>query len=144
MPIALLVIGFLLIGIGWNGAAGVDYTQGQIPYLISGGLIGLGFIFFGAVSLIMRAIKKAQSEQLEELRSLNVSLQRVASALSWGGNGNGAASSNGHVDSDLVIVGEASFHVPGCRLVGEARALTKVPRAEAEDEGLQPCRVCNP
>ncbi|MCA1839797.1 MAG: hypothetical protein ABR507_07050 [Actinomycetota bacterium] len=144
VPIVLLILGFLMIGIGWNGAAGIDFTQGQIPYLISGGLVGLAFVLFGCTSLIIRAIKRAQSQQLEQLEILNTNMQRVASALSWGTNGNGANSTNGQHDKDLVIVGAASFHLEGCRLVGTARALTKVPRAEAESEGLQPCRVCKP
>src|SRR5260370_7946064 len=36
-----IALGFIVILLGWNGAAGVDFTQGQIPYLLSGGAFGL-------------------------------------------------------------------------------------------------------
>ncbi|HVM39429.1 MAG TPA: hypothetical protein VM618_01475 [Acidimicrobiia bacterium] len=40
-------LGFLVIFLGWNGAAGKDFVSGQVPYLISGGLAGLGLVFVG-------------------------------------------------------------------------------------------------
>ena len=37
--LALVVAGFIALFLAWNGAAGIDYVQGQIPYLLSGGLV---------------------------------------------------------------------------------------------------------
>ena len=37
LAVGFTASGFLLIVMGWNGAASVDYVQGQVPYLISGG-----------------------------------------------------------------------------------------------------------
>ena len=53
--VALLVIAFAMTGLDWNVAASVDYAQGQIPYMISGGLIGLGFVFFACGMVVSNA-----------------------------------------------------------------------------------------
>ena len=45
--VALPVIGLILIGLAWYGASGTGYVADQIPYLISGGLIGLGLVLIG-------------------------------------------------------------------------------------------------
>lgn len=143
VPVGLLVVGFALIWLGWNGSASVDYAQGQIPYMISGGLIGLGLVFFGSASLIVQAIKKGQAKQLTELESLSRATQRVASmmtfTLSDGQNSNGTGSA-----PELVVAGAASFHLPQCRLVQKREGAVRIPREEAEEVGLEPCRVCNP
>ena len=33
--------GFIVMGKAWDGAASVNFAQGQIPYLLSGGFMGL-------------------------------------------------------------------------------------------------------
>ncbi len=137
VPILLLVIGFGLIFAGWNGAAGIDYTQGQIPFLISGGITGLALVVFGATGLLLRSIRQGQDRQLDELKQMSQYMQRAGSSTA---SSNG---SNGHSDGDLVLVGASSFHQASCRLV-KGRSPVKVPRGQAEEEGLQPCRICNP
>jgi hypothetical protein len=47
----LLVAGFALMLLGWVGAARTARQIEQIPYLISGGLIGLGLVFVGSLLL---------------------------------------------------------------------------------------------
>ncbi len=138
VPVFLLVAGFILIGIGWNGAASLDYTQGQIPYLISGGLTGLGLVFFGCSSLLIRAIKKEQAAQTEVLREQTEILRRVSSVMTFGSNG--ASQANGK----MVIAGASSFHSPTCRLVEGREEMTQIPKTEAEDSGLTACRICIP
>jgi hypothetical protein len=45
---ALLALGFALIVLGWLGAAHTVLLFEQVPYLLSGGLFGLGLVFVGA------------------------------------------------------------------------------------------------
>ncbi|HXZ62742.1 MAG TPA: hypothetical protein VEG62_08365, partial [Acidimicrobiales bacterium] len=51
---ALMALGFLAIVLGWYGAAHSAYVFQEVPYLISGGLLGValmaggGFVFFAA------------------------------------------------------------------------------------------------
>jgi hypothetical protein len=52
IPGAFLVLaGFVLMFLGWYGAAHTARQIEQIPYLISGGFIGLGLVFLGALTL---------------------------------------------------------------------------------------------
>jgi len=46
-----LLAGFVLMFLGWYGAAHTARAIEQIPYLISGGFIGLGLVFVGALIL---------------------------------------------------------------------------------------------
>lgn len=136
VPVAAILIGFILIGAGWSGAAGLDYVQGQIPYLISGGLIGLGFILFGSTAMLVQTVKRSQARQQSQLEELSRTIGRVASAMTVGVNGQSRDS--------LVVIGSSSFHKPSCRMVGSRKEVVKVPRDSAVSEGLEPCRICKP
>jgi hypothetical protein len=72
--VALVGLGFVLIFFGWNGAAGKDYTQGQIPYLISGGVAGLALVLCGLCVVIVQAVRR-------EAVLLASKLDRLADAL---------------------------------------------------------------
>ena len=47
----LLLLGFVFIGLGWFGASRTARQIEQIPYLISGGLLGLALVIVGALLL---------------------------------------------------------------------------------------------
>ena len=51
--LALPVIGIVLMAIAWYAASGTAYVADQIPYVISGGFIGLGLVVVG-VGLFVR------------------------------------------------------------------------------------------
>jgi hypothetical protein len=52
LPGALAVLfGFIFMFFGWYGAARTPRAIEQVPYLISGGFIGLGMVFVGAILL---------------------------------------------------------------------------------------------
>lgn len=68
MPLGLAVIGF-----GWYGTAHTGYVFEQIPYLVSGGLFGLGLTFTGALiffSSWLARIAQLQREQNDLTRRL--------------------------------------------------------------------------
>lgn len=46
-----VVAGFIFMFFGWYGASRTPREIEQVPYLISGGLIGLGLVFVGALLL---------------------------------------------------------------------------------------------
>lgn len=146
VPVFLLILGFALVAAGWNLSAGIDYIQGQIPYVISGGLLGLGFVFFGSAALVVQVIQKGQAKQLEELHALSQATQRVASLLTFAANGD---KTNGHGgyeqgSTELVVAGVSSFHLSECRLVEKRQAVIMIPREEAMSSGLGACRICKP
>src|SRR5687767_1150575 len=43
----LLPLGVVAIVLGWQGASHTPYAAEQMPYLISGGILGLAFVFAG-------------------------------------------------------------------------------------------------
>jgi hypothetical protein len=50
--LVLPVLGVIAIGIGWWGASGTKYPAEQLPYVISGGLLGVGLIVAGAALFV--------------------------------------------------------------------------------------------
>jgi hypothetical protein len=92
----LLVLGFNLMLFGWIGAAHTHREIEQIPYLISGGLVGLGLVIVGALllasTLWVAVMRKAREEaddradaRLRALEERIVELQAAASAASQNG-----------------------------------------------------------
>ena len=85
---ALMAAGILVIVLGWVGAANSVLIEEQVPYLISGGILGLALALIGALTLFThwltvsirdaRAHEEARREDHAELlaaiRSLNEAL----------------------------------------------------------------------
>lgn len=46
--LAFALAGFAIIGLGWWGASGTKYVYQEIPYVISGGILGVGLVIVGA------------------------------------------------------------------------------------------------
>ena len=71
LGVGLIGAGFLLLFLGWNGAASVDRVPSQFPYLISGGIGGLSLVVVGVGVLIVqnqRADRAELQATLQELR----------------------------------------------------------------------------
>lgn len=130
-------LGFLLIFLAWNGAAGIDYAQGQLPYLISGGVGGLALVFVGGMVLVLQNARRDRAAVTKHLEELNASFDKVSRNLAF--SADGKMSVNG-----LVLAGATSFHNPDCRLVKGRSDAERLPREEAEERGLSPCRICKP
>jgi len=134
----LAAIGLIAIGIGWNGAAGQLTLLGQIPYILSGGLIGISLVILGAAMLVVQGAR-------EDRARLEAKLDLLADAMSAGGGG--AARAGGAAPEDasgLFVAGTASYHVPGCRLVDGREETSYLTPAEANATDLKACRVCQP
>src|SRR5688572_17154912 len=89
LGLACIGIGLLLIGLAWNGAA-VDFVQGQIPYLLSGGFMGLSLVLVGVGLVIVENSRKDRSKLQAELQELNTAIARLAAAISAGSGTNGS------------------------------------------------------
>ena len=68
--VVLVVAGFIALFLGWSGAADKDFVQGQVPYVISGGMIGLGLIGAGLTVVNVQARRADQAELLQRLETL--------------------------------------------------------------------------
>jgi len=74
----LMPLGLAVIGIGWYGTAHTGYVFEQIPYLVSGGLFGLGLTIAGALiffSAWLARLVQLQREQAELTRRLLEQMQ---------------------------------------------------------------------
>jgi hypothetical protein len=97
LGILVAVAGLVLIGVGWWGASGTRDVSEQIPYLISGGLVGLALVGIG-VGLVLRfslarlfrywLARLVYEHQAQTDRTVDV-LVRIESLLAEGG-GRGA------------------------------------------------------
>lgn len=81
----LTPLGFLVIQIGWHGAAGKGREIEQTPYLISAGLGGLGLMIVGAALYSAwwqtRRIRQADAHH-QELLAANAELAEKVAELS--------------------------------------------------------------
>jgi hypothetical protein len=140
LGLGCIAVGILIIGLAWNGAAGVDFVQGQVPYLLSGGFLGLALVVFGAALVVVQSNRRDRSVLEAQLRELNTAIARLANAV-----GSSAAATNGNpgANPDRVVIGSSSYHRPDCRLVAD-KGLPSTTLEAARAEGLTPCRVCQP
>ena len=151
LAVGLIGLGFLAIGLGWNGAAGVTTSVQQTPYVLSGGLLGLALVMVGIMVVLVQHLRS-------ERAAIEAKLDVIAALLSEGGvptTGAGPASFGAPVAaqaatappqdlSGLVAAGLSSFHVPGCRLVDGRETVDYLTSEEASTRGLKACRVCQP
>jgi hypothetical protein len=56
--LAAMPIGLVLIVVGYVGASGTTDFSAQVPYLISGGVLGLGLIVVGAVLFLRYSLAR--------------------------------------------------------------------------------------
>ena len=136
MGLSFIAVGLLVIGLAWNGAASKDFVAGQMPYLLSGGALGLGLIVLGGAMIVVQNSRHDRSIIEAQLKELNTAIARLANAVGGGGAG-------GHNGASQVVLGRSSYHRTDCRLA-QGKDLPLATIELAEEEGLSPCRICNP
>ena len=82
--LGLVGLGFLIIGIAWDGAASLDYVQGQFPYLISGGMTGLGLILLGVVLLVIQTMRRDGEKRTRQVQELATAVMELQAQLAPG------------------------------------------------------------
>lgn len=140
LALVSIAIGMTFILLGWWGAAAVDYTQGQIPYLISGGVAGLAFVFLGAGLLIFESGRRGVA-RLEAKMDELISVQSAAGATV---GARVTVAPEVVATNGLVVIGRSSFHRSDCRLVAKKDDNSYASKDDALAQGLQACRVCDP
>ena len=143
LGLVVIAVGLLAIGLGWNGMAGaggqinhVTDLRAQLPWLVSGGLLGLALVVLGSALVV------AQSHRVDRAR-LEARLEELIGVVASRSTFTAVTEVPGDV-AGLVAAGTASYHLSTCRLVegrDEAEYLTPT---EADARGLKPCRICKP
>lgn len=139
----LMPLGFLLVIMGWIGASRTPLLFEQIPYMISGGLLGIALVFVGGFvyfaywqTLLVRESRTAR----EDLQAALSRLEVLLAANLTGGASTAPASPNGQPGLVATATG-SMLHRPECAVVVGRPTL----RAASPDEpGLSACGLCDP
>lgn len=138
LAVALLITGVVIVLLGWYGAAHTNILTEQVPYLISGGLLGMALIIVAAVI--------GSSASLErENRDLRNDLTRLLSNVGTRSGGSLTSLPRAATDDGLVytVPGGRSFHLGGCPIV-EGKQASEMPLEEATKAGFTTCKLCGP
>ena len=128
--------GLVLVWVGWNGAASYDDSIRQFPYLISGGIAGLCFVNIGIGLFIVQSQRAERSRLEQNMAGLTRILETLVEV-----QGRVPA---GAAEDGLVLAGSTAFHRPDCHLVHDHPRLRTMTSEMAVEEGLNPCRTCEP
>jgi hypothetical protein len=133
LSLVFVGVGLLVIGLGYNGAAGRIAPAAQFPYLLSGGFVGLALVVFGTGLMVNQSAREDRQRMEGVLLQILEATQGSAAVSHVPSNVNG-----------LFAAGAASFHKPECRLVDGREEVTYVTASEAGSRSLKACRVCQP
>ncbi len=137
-------LGLLFVLLGWIGASHTPNLFEQIPYLISGGLFGLGLVFLGAFLYFAHWITELVKEQRAQSAALLDAIERLRSEV---GRTTVTASTPAAPEvahraaGALVATPRGSMvHRPDCVVVAGKANVQVID--EAGD--LTPCKLCDP
>lgn len=133
-----IAAGFVVFYFAWDGAASINFAQGQIPYLLSGGFLGLGLVVTGATLLFLSTIRSERQLMTDRYDEMARLLSRNLSRLQFSTNGHSPSS------SAQVVAGATTYHLAECKVLEGKDGLTTVTVEQAVAEGLERCRVCGP
>ena len=136
LSVALVAVGFLLIFLAWNGAAEKDFIQGQFPYLLSGGLSGIGMILCGLTLAATQSFRRdilTLQDKIEQLLAEGVRPGAAAPTLTAV-----------PTDADVFVTNGSTYHRPSCRTVQGRSGLEFVTSDDVSARDLSACRVCQP
>ena len=154
----IVALGLLAIGLGWNGMAGgggevngVPNLNAQLPWLVSGGILGLALVVFGTAMIIVqssrsdRARLEAKLDELVEAMGRGVATAPAPATPSFTpAASTGAAAATTAVASGTFVAGPSAYHRSDCRLVQGRDDVEYVTASVAQSRSLKPCRVCKP
>lgn len=141
--VAVCLLGFLLIFIGWNGAASLDRITAQFPYLISGGLTGLGLVVLGAALIVVETSRGERDRLREEISELRAAIEGLGAQTMRAPTAKTPPKAQPDGRGPFVA-GLHSYHRPTCKLLEGQATRGRVTAEEAAHLGLYPCRLCEP
>jgi hypothetical protein len=139
----LMPLGFMLVVLGWIGASGTPLLFEQIPYLISGGLLGLALVFTGGFVYFAYWLTLLVRESRTAREDLQASLTRLESLLAGGAAAPSAlpgAAANGSAPLVATATG-TMIHRADCAAVAGRQNLRPV---SPDEPGLSACGLCDP
>jgi hypothetical protein len=129
LAVLLLPAGIAAIALGWTGASRTPFLFEQIPYLISGGLLGVGLLTCGGLlyvgSWIARSAEQARGRD-EELRTVLTELRDELRQGRTEAAAQAAAAPAAPVTSAPAVAPESGF-ATAPTAIDEADPTTEVP-----------------
>lgn len=145
-------VGLVLIVVGYVGAANSPLVAEQIPYLLSGGILGLaltilgGFLFWG--HWLYRQYERDEHHQRRVTELLEALLaDRADRPVPVAGNGAGARRpAPEHVDVPALVMTPTGsvVHRGDCAVVQHAGTVRPITPEQATAEDRRPCALCAP
>jgi hypothetical protein len=144
----LLPLGILIILLGWYGASHTPYLFEQVPYLISGGILGLGLAVVGGLVYFGSWVARGAAEQRTKTEELAEILREIRDEMRSGNNATAAAApaprkaagKNGSAPFVATARG-GMLHRPDCAVVAGRTDLRSI---SSTGDGLAPCALCSP
>jgi len=136
-------LGLVVVLLGWWGAAHSPYVFEQLPYVISGGLLGVGMIFLGSFLYFTHWLTQLVKEHRLQSVAMIEAIQRLEDKLGYGVDAPGiAADANGADPSggaELVATARGTMaHQRDCVVVAGKSGLRRV----TADDNLDVCKLC--
>jgi hypothetical protein len=142
----LMPLGVILVFIGWYGASHTTRLFEEIPYLISGGLLGIVLATIGAALYFgywLTRIVAGERQMIEVLARMEAKLDGAAA------EGNGAAlprAGAAAVSPAGTFVATRTgtmFHRPDCAVVAD-RPQNELRTVKLPATSMSPCKLCAP
>jgi len=143
-------LGALALLLGWYGVSGQALTAKQLPYLVSGGLTGVGLLVLGAAFLATDDVRRQLDRLGEVERKVDALYGLFAADIADTATGPAPAALSAPPraarDSSvaLALPAGSSYHRADCALVTGKAEAEPVDAAAVSTRGLRPCRVCDP
>ena len=139
----LMPLGIIAIVLGWYGAAHTKYGYDQMPYLLSGGILGLGLTFLGGFLYFGAWLARVANDQREGSRQLAEAMLVLADMVSRQTPAGEAGYDTTDFGATPVLAGAhgTTIHRRDCALIMNRDDLRPVTGHEI---GLTTCRVCKP
>jgi hypothetical protein len=147
----LAALGGLALLLGWYGVSGEALTAKQLPYLVSGGLTGIGLLILAGVFLATEDVRR-QLDRLGEVERKVDALHALFAADISEASAAGASvttvlpvrAAPAAAGAVVALPTGSTYHRPDCALVANKPAVESIDAATAAARSLRPCRVCDP
>ena len=134
-------LGLLCVLLGWYGASRTPNSFEQIPYLISGGLFGLGLVFLGAFFYFAHWMTELVKESRAGSAAILEAMVRLQDQIAESPMGTRAVAVESDAPVALVATARGAMaHRSDCAVVAGKDDLRMV----AADDGLSACKMCDP
>jgi hypothetical protein len=145
---ALMTLGVAVIILGWAGASHTPYVFEQLPYVISGGLLGTALAVIGGLlyfaywmTRTLEESRAAANKTQETLLRIEELLGARALAQTNGSPAKAVAVAKTDTKPFVKTTRGSMYHRPDCTIVAGRSGLVDV---SADGEGFEPCGVCDP